>query len=248
MRPLITLQTAFSLWMLYDAAKRRADSYWYFIILMPFGPFIYFALVKFNDPEFRRARELLSFSFSFARRPSLDELRYRARSSPSQHNRTLLAAALADRGEHREALELYRSLVESHREDLKLQFAYARVAAEGGETSTAIEALQGILTVDFDFSAFDAASTLAALLWKEGKKDESVDLLRRLCRQSQRLPHHLQLGEALITLDHLDEARVLLEKALEDFDNAPEYVRKQYRAEAHQGRKMLKFLAGRRKS
>ncbi len=40
---------AFSIWMLIDAVKRGARHWWMIIILVPFGEFIYFFMVKIKD-------------------------------------------------------------------------------------------------------------------------------------------------------------------------------------------------------
>ena len=40
---------AFSIWMLIDASKRGARHWWIIIILVPFGEFIYFFMVKIKD-------------------------------------------------------------------------------------------------------------------------------------------------------------------------------------------------------
>ena len=50
-RMLFFAQTAFSIWMLVDAIQRRAPYYWYFIIAMPFGEWIYFFMVKIKGRD-----------------------------------------------------------------------------------------------------------------------------------------------------------------------------------------------------
>ena len=55
-RVLFALQSIFSLWMLVDAVQRRCGTYWYFVVLCPFGEWVYFFKVKIHDPEFERMR------------------------------------------------------------------------------------------------------------------------------------------------------------------------------------------------
>ena len=75
--PVLSLaQTAFMVWMLVDAGRRRADYYWFWIILTGVGAWAYFFAVKMHD---FRGTHLASAGLGslFQRRPSLNELRYR---------------------------------------------------------------------------------------------------------------------------------------------------------------------------
>ena len=106
MHVLFALQSAFSLWMLVDAARRGAGYVWYMIIMMPFGEVAYFLAVKIHDPEFA----------AFRRRPrpaSLDQLRFNAEYTPSFENQLMLAQGLHDADRHVEAAELFQQLLDS---------------------------------------------------------------------------------------------------------------------------------------
>ena len=46
---ILALSYAFSAWMVVDAFKRGAQSWWIVIIFVPFGEFIYFFVVKIKD-------------------------------------------------------------------------------------------------------------------------------------------------------------------------------------------------------
>jgi hypothetical protein len=99
---LFALQSAFSLWMLVDAARRGAGYVWYMIIMMPFGEVAYFFAVKIHDPEFAAFRRN-----AFSKPPSLDQLGFNAEHAPSFENRLMLAQGLHDNGRHVEAAELF---------------------------------------------------------------------------------------------------------------------------------------------
>lgn len=49
MRIVILASYAFSLWMIVDAYRRGASQFWYPIILIPFGAWVYFFMVKIDD-------------------------------------------------------------------------------------------------------------------------------------------------------------------------------------------------------
>ena len=69
---LLYLNLAFKIWMLIDAGRRRIDSYWYFIIVMPFGAIIYFFSVKIHDYNLSWIKK------SFERSVSVSELGWSA--------------------------------------------------------------------------------------------------------------------------------------------------------------------------
>jgi hypothetical protein len=85
-------QGAFTIWMLVDAYRRGAESYWFLVILfLPgLGAWAYFFVVKVGDfPGLR------DWSF-LQRRPPLEELRYKAEQTPTLTNRLALAERLVE--------------------------------------------------------------------------------------------------------------------------------------------------------
>src|SRR5207302_7634873 len=99
------LQVAFTVWMLVDAYQRRAEIIWFWVILcaVPVGPWIYFFAVKLGDFSLPRAGNL------FARRTSLDELRYQAEHVPTLTSHLALAERLIELGQHTDALPYLES-------------------------------------------------------------------------------------------------------------------------------------------
>lgn len=75
MHILLLFSYAFSLWMLIDAYQRGAPRYWTVIILMPFGEWVYFFMVKIEDfqgpPGARAMRRMPCVSCRF--RQDLDQ-------------------------------------------------------------------------------------------------------------------------------------------------------------------------------
>src|SRR5438552_3640322 len=96
------LQLAFTVWMVVDAYRHHADSFWYWIILFfqPIGAWIYFFAVKLPTLRLPRRRPGLTWGSNL----SLDELRYRVERTPTLANRFALAVRLMERGEHTAAI------------------------------------------------------------------------------------------------------------------------------------------------
>src|SRR5690349_7905580 len=78
------LQTAFMVWMLVDAYRRGADSFWFWVILLVpfFGAWAYFFSVKVRAGDFRG----VNLGGVFPRGPSLAQLRFLAESTPTLTN------------------------------------------------------------------------------------------------------------------------------------------------------------------
>ncbi len=102
---LYLLQPAFTIWMLVDALRRRPILYWYVIIFLPFGPFVYFFAFKIHDYDLGWLGRIVRPA---PPAPSLAELRERVRQSPSLANRMRLANALHDAGDYAEAAARWR--------------------------------------------------------------------------------------------------------------------------------------------
>src|SRR5688572_28705991 len=95
---LYVLQAAFTIWMLIDCSRRRAETYWFWIILCfpGFGAWAYFFAIKARDFH---ASEGLTF-WPFHRRPALQELRHRVEQAPTPANQMDLAERLIEEGEY----------------------------------------------------------------------------------------------------------------------------------------------------
>src|SRR5437660_472176 len=90
------LQAAFTIWMLLDAYRRQAESFWFYVILFVpvLGTWAYFFAVKAAD--FKQLR-LPAFLQS---RPSLDELRFRCQQTPTLATHLALAERLLEAEEY----------------------------------------------------------------------------------------------------------------------------------------------------
>src|SRR5215475_10417643 len=99
--PLALAQAAFMIWMLVDAQRRQAESFWFWVILFVpvVGAWAYFFSVKAPTMQ----GQGFSLATLFQRRASLEELRYRAEQTPTLANHLALAERLIERGEHGEA-------------------------------------------------------------------------------------------------------------------------------------------------
>lgn len=240
--PALALFTAiFKALMLVDSFQRFGwccSNYWYYIILfLPFGEWIYFFMVKIHDPQIARYTKVF-----FTKRVSLEDLRYRAAESPSVANKTVLAQALIDSGAFTEARELLQELVKSDPTSKRTVFLFAQALLGEGDSSSAVSELERITSSDLAFDNFHPAMTLAEAYWNDSAKEKAVELLRLVANRSRRLEHSTALAKCLINLNSRDEARLLLDKGLNDFKHSPAYVKRGERPYAREAKNMLRSL------
>ena len=238
MHILIALQSIFTIWMLADAAQRQAGYQWYIIIMMPFGPIIYFLMVKLNDPDMRALKRKL-----LTKKTTAKQIEYNARVSPSVHNKLLLAECRHDQGQIEEAAELFREVIASDPNDKRALHGLGVCLSKLEQIPEAIDVFERTIAADFSYSDYDACTDLATLYWEHDQQSKTVELLERVVKKSHRLSHVTQLAHYLLKLERKDEAKKLLERGLEDYQNSPRYVQKQARRWGREARKLLQLSA-----
>lgn len=231
---------AFKIWMLVDALQRSqagGSTYWFLICWVPFGDWVYFFAVKLQDPEFAKYKKKL-----FTRPVSLEQLRYNARHSPSGNNKLRLAEALVIHEQCNEAEPLLEEVLRVDEKNREARYLLASCKKHRDDLAGASTELARIVDTDITFKNYGAAAELANMYWATGRKDEAVEFLRKLFRKSSRLTHTTELAKYLIELDQKDEAKQVLERAIDDFEHAPRFVRRQDREAAKQAASMLRAL------
>ena len=150
-RLLLLLSQVFMLWMLWDAFQRRCERYWYLIILLPLGEWFYFFMVKFHDPEFSRAKSVVTAAF---KKPvTVESLRYRAQETPSLANRLLYAQGLHDQGDYSQAGGLFSEILHRDPKQKEALLGLGLCLQGNGDLAGAIEQF-GVL-IDLDHASFD---------------------------------------------------------------------------------------------
>jgi hypothetical protein len=233
---LTLLQAAFTIWMLVDAYRRPAESFWFWIILfLPgLGPLAYFVAVKAGD--YRH----LSLPAFLQSRTSLDELRYRAEQTPTLANHLELGTRLLEREEFEEAaqhLEAARKIEPGHGQVL-YQLARCRLGME--QPAEAVPLLKALLGRDPRWSDYAAWYLLLEAQVAAGDPEGALGSCRELARLAPTLRHKCLLAEHLLDQGLTGEARSLLEKALRDHEFDPGPVRRRNWRWARQAKHLLK--------
>ncbi len=237
-RVLFFLQTAFSLWLVIDAIRRGAAYYWYPVIMMPFGEWIYFFTIKIHDPEFDWAREL--YKKLTTKKVTLEERHFRARQSPSFAHKVELAQALYDTQAYREAAGVFTEAIEMDADSREALYGLALAHSALGEYQEAIELFTELIEIDPALRDYAVYSDLAHALTQSGRLKDTHELLEGLVTRSPRLSHRVLHAHYLLTDDMKQEAREQLEAGLREYDHAPKYVKRKNRPWARRAKLMLK--------
>jgi len=222
MHVLLLLKIAFSLWMLTDAIKRGAPTWWYFLIFFPLGAVAYFLLVKVRDFE-PAARKLLTRPVTIA------DLERNLRLTASVENEVVLAQALHDAGRFSEAGAGFERALDQAPNDRQALYGYALCCAEVNRVDVAIDALEQVVDADFTFRNFEAVYALARMYWQKERYDEAMEWLRRVVRSGTLLEPRVHLGKCMIERGQHDEAVLYLRAALDSYEQSPRFVRRRDR-------------------
>jgi hypothetical protein len=237
-RLLAFLALGFNMVMLADAYRRRAETYWLWIIVaVPGGAFLYFFLVRMKDRDARKVQDRIVQKLKGPE--SLEVLRRRFERSPSLSNRLALAQGLGDAGHWGEAKEHFEAILGERPEEWDAVFGLAVCDLEIGQLPSAIAALERIVERNPTYHDYDAFGELAHAYEKANQRDRAIALLEHLARRSPKLSHVVVLAEVLIRGQRRAEAEAHLQEALRDHTEAPRHVKKEYRTWARRARKLL---------
>lgn len=234
---LFMLQTAFSIWMLVDAIKRRSQFYWYVVIAVPFGEWVYFFMVKIHDFKGSKLGRLLG-----PQAPSLEQLRFEAQQTPSVLNKCRLADGLHDGGAFDEALSLYQEVLRQDDEHMGALYGAALCQLERGEVQAAAAALAALVDRSPGYRDYEPWQHLVRALWSADQRDQALERLRQLNTIAPRVPHQIALGHYLAEAEDRDQARQVLQQALEHHAHAPRHVQRAASGDVAEARRLLKSL------
>jgi hypothetical protein len=237
---LYLLQAAFTIWMLVDAIQRRPPYYWYIVVFVPFGPFVYFFAFKLREYDIGWLRNLF---VSPERQPSVEELLDRLRRTPSYANRIAYANALYDAGRYADAVKSFEIIIQTRGDDPAALYGLGRCFIELGEAERAIEPLSKLVGKNRAYRDYAACLDLADAYAKAGHDDDALDLLEGLVRASPRVQHHLALAHLLVDAGRIEEAQKALRQGIEEYESSPPGIKKRDRSEAREAEAYLKSIS-----
>jgi hypothetical protein len=231
---LSVLHLALVVWMLVDAHRRGVDYYWYYIILfIPLaGPLAYFFLFKVHDFHGWRSW--------FQPKTSLHELQYRAEQTPTLANHLALAQRLIEQKDYASALPHLEKAHPMEPEHSQVMYSLAVCYKELGQPDKAVPLLERIINRDRTWSDYAAWRMLIETREQTGNKEFAMKACRDLVKVAPSIRHRCLLAEHLLAAGQTDEARQILDQALQDHYYAPGPLRRRNRHWASEARRLQK--------
>jgi hypothetical protein len=231
---LSVLHLALVVWMIVDANRRGVDYYWYWIILcIPVaGPMAYFLVFK--------AHEIHGWRNLFQPKTSLQELRYRADQTPTLANHLALAQRLIEQKDYAGALPHLEKAQPMEPDHSQVMYSLAVCYKELGQAEKSTPLLERIISRDRTWSDYAAWRALIEIYDEKGNKEGALKTCRDLVKLAPSLRHRCLLAEHLLAAQQSDEARQLLDQALQDHYYAPGPLRRRNRHWASEARRLQK--------
>jgi len=231
------LITAFQIWMLVDAIRRRSPFYWSLaVFLLPVAAFVHFFRIKLPELTARRR------AGGKAPGPTLEELAELARQAPTEQSKLAFADKLAELQRFAEAIGRYRDVLRSNRDCKEALHGLARALLSLGRPLEAIEELAQLMELEPEFRDYAAALDYAEALWQAGKQEHTLGLLTGLGSVTKRINHRLALAHYSKERGDSITARNELDLALSEFASLPEPQRAREQRWADRARKQLAEL------
>jgi hypothetical protein len=211
--PLYLVQAALTVWMLIDAHRRGVEAYWYAIVLFfqPFGAWVYFFNFKLRD--FSRIGWV---SGLFTRKASLDELRYRAVTSPTVAARLELAERLMETEQYEEAEPHLFAVLAREPDHASAGFALAECHRQAGRFADAVPLLQKLVNQRAPWRDYLAWHALIDVHQQAGQHAEAIAQARKLAQVVPAMQNKCLLARCLADAGEKEEARRVLEDSLEE--------------------------------
>lgn len=201
MRWLSFLLLGLTLWALVDAARRRVEPYWYFLLVLgfPFAAIAYFIWVKVKAPGAGASTN--------------------TNLSPMEQ---LLEQAdrLESRGAYSMAERAYRQVLDMNAANARALHGAARCLAELNELQASLDHFERLMVEEPRFRDYTAALEYAEVLARSQRVSDAVDLLRGLSNESPRPNHRLAFAYYLSENNQEAEARLVLTELLEELEAA----------------------------
>ena len=240
---LLVAQSIFTICMLADAYRRRVEWFWYLLILaaQPIGAWAYFAIVVLGSMRnpLRSRRD-----WTWKRRASLAELRYRAERSPTVVNHFTLAEFLMEKRQFDAALPHLRAAIDLDPEYCPAQYALAVCHHQRGESAAAVQPLEKIIARDRKWSNYRAWRLLIEVRTSQEDSAGALAACRELTKMMPTFQYKCRLAELLVTNGHNEEAAKLMEQSLEDYRFEPFGVRLRDRRWAKQAHQLWQQAVG----
>jgi hypothetical protein len=235
--PVFLLSTAFQIWMLIDAVRRRE---WIWAVLIFFFSFltalIYFFLVYRQAPAATRGFELPGA----VDRRRIRELEAQIHHLDKAHHYLELGDIFFHQGKLDKAEAAYRAAHERDPLDLDIRAHLGHCLLRLGRPAEARPLLEGVCREsaqhDYGHSLMALAETLAAL----GDLDAAIPVWQQVTDHHSYPRARVQLAELHLAKGESGRAHALLKEVLDDEPHAPAFQRRRDRVWVRRAQRLLR--------
>jgi tetratricopeptide (TPR) repeat protein len=174
--------------------------------------------------------------------PSLEKVRYQFEQTPSLTNRLRLGQALHDAEKYQEGADLFSKVLETQPKERDALFGLGLCKIGLNELEEAVGIFEQLIESDRTFNDYEPWILLSQSLWGLGRQQEALELLDRLVKTSPRTRHAVTHAHFQLEAGHPDKAHAILRQALEHYEHAPKFVKRNDRPWARQAKKMIKAV------
>ncbi len=237
--PVFLLVTAFQIWMLIDAVRRK-EWIWALVIFAfsGFGALWYYLMVYRGSPTPTRGFELPG---AYDRR-RIKELQAQIHHLDKAHHYYQLGDIYFHQGKLDKAENCYRSALERETQDIDTRAHLGQCLLRQKKPAEARPLLEGVCTEDpkhdYGHSLMALAETLTAL----GERDHARGVWQQVLEHHTYARARVQLAELYAAQNQPDLARAELREVLDDAPHVPAFQRKRDRVWLRRARKLMRQL------
>jgi len=234
--PYLWAVTAFQLWMVIDAIRKKEWAWVAFLLIFPvFASFWYFFAVYRDSPSATRGFELPGAHH----RQRIQELQSQIHHLDKAHHYSQLGDIYFQQGKLDKAEPCYRSALERDPQDIDTRAHFGQCLLRQKRPAEARPLLEGVCAEnpkhDYGYSLMALAETLAVL----GETDSAIATWQRVTENHSYPRARVQLAELYLSKGQPDLARTELQEVLADAPHAPAFQRKRERVWVKRARKLL---------
>ena len=241
------LGIGFSIWMFVDALRRKADFYWYILIilLMPIGGFMYFFFIKLPELQAASAdgNAMPAIPFPMRKGPSIRSLQAQVQETPSQANKLSLAWALFEDNRVQESSDIFSACHQDDDDDPECIYGIARCLSANGQHQQAISFYEKVISLDRVFRDYDPWLDLSFGYLQSDETNKALEVLGKLVEEAPRVKHKTILGRCLVDAGLHDQARTVLTEAIADYEESSFFLQRDNESWVNQAKELLAGLS-----
>ena len=153
-----------------------------------------------------------------------------------------LGQALHDAEEYQEGADLFSKVLKTQPRERDALFGLGLCKIGLNELEDAVGIFERLIESDRAFNDYEPWILLSQSLWGLGRREEALELLEQLVKTSPRTRHAVTHAHFELEAGNPERAHAILREALEHYEHAPKFVKRNDRSWARQAKKMIKTV------